>query len=55
LWRRDFSVGTGGVRLLDIPGELASGGEISRRRSLGIFLALAGARSLITDALSMTC
>jgi len=57
LWRRDFSAGTSGVRLIVIPGELASGGAISRRRSLGIFLwaRAAAERSFITDALSMTC
>jgi hypothetical protein len=39
LWRRDFSTGTTAIRLLAIPGELASGGAIRRRRSLGIFFA----------------
>jgi hypothetical protein len=39
LWRRAFSDGTERIRLLAIPGELASGGAIRRRRSLGIFLA----------------
>jgi hypothetical protein len=40
LWKRAFSREAGGVRLLAIPGELASGGVISRRRSLGIFLSM---------------
>jgi hypothetical protein len=37
LWTRHFSAGAERARLLAIPGELASGGEIRRRRSLGIF------------------
>jgi len=54
LWRRAFSASAARIRLLVIPGELASGGEIRRRRSLGIFLA--GQRSLfMTDTLSTTC
>jgi hypothetical protein len=57
LWRRDFSTGAAAIRLLAIPGELASGGAIRRRRSLGIFLSIGrrARRSFITDALSMTC
>jgi hypothetical protein len=57
LWRRGFSAGAARIRLLVIPGELASGGEIRRRRSLGIFLSVGRpARSLfMTDALSTTC
>jgi hypothetical protein len=61
LWKRHFSAHAGAIRLLAIPGELASGGVISRRRSLGIFL-MASRRIdrdaeplFITDALSMTC
>jgi hypothetical protein len=38
LWRRHFSVTPARFTLLVIPEELASGGAIRRRRSLGIFL-----------------
>jgi hypothetical protein len=53
LWRRAFSARAARIRLLVIPGELASGGEIRRRRSLGIFLSVG--RVFMTDALSTTC
>jgi hypothetical protein len=38
LWRRHWSAARCAVRFHGIPEELASGGVISRRRNLGIFL-----------------